>query len=173
MDGMTPNPTTPQGTPETPKERRERLLFDAKQSALELDDLESTLIAVGGPEGSGEAVAYAAGHIRNLLEELAADRRRLEAELAVARMRLAALEVERWDDFSKDDPQSWPLYVHKWLEAELADLLKAYDELIYAVATKHEGETRHQTALRYIREAESRPSGGPSVAALTAGEETP
>ena len=102
-----------------------------------------------------------------------ADRRRLEAELAVARMRLAALEVERWDDFSKDDPQSWPLYVHKWLEAELADLLKAYDELIYAVATKHEGETRHQTALRYIREAESRPSGGPSVAALTAGEETP
>jgi hypothetical protein len=31
---------------------------------------------------------------------------------------------------------------------------KAYDELIYAVGNKYEGETRHQTALRYIKQAE-------------------
>lgn len=31
-----------------------------------------------------------------------------------------------------------------------------YSELIMAVARKFPGETRHQTALRYIREAESR-----------------
>lgn len=31
----------------------------------------------------------------------------------------------------------------------------AYWELLYAVARKFEGETRHQTALRYIREAET------------------
>lgn len=31
-----------------------------------------------------------------------------------------------------------------------------YNELINAVATKHPGETRHQTALRYIQERESR-----------------
>ena len=37
--------------------------------------------------------------------------------------------------------------------------LEAYNELIYAVATKHTGETRHQTALRYIREAETRNMG--------------
>lgn len=32
---------------------------------------------------------------------------------------------------------------------------EAYQELIYAVATKWPGETRHQTALRYIRERET------------------
>ncbi len=37
-----------------------------------------------------------------------------------------------------------------------------YMELIYAVARKFDGETRHETALRYIREAEARAtSGGP------------
>ena len=30
-----------------------------------------------------------------------------------------------------------------------------YYELLYAVAVKWEGESRHQTALRYIRNAES------------------
>lgn len=33
-----------------------------------------------------------------------------------------------------------------------------YNELIYAVQTKNPDETRHQTALRYIRNAENRPS---------------
>lgn len=32
-----------------------------------------------------------------------------------------------------------------------------YLELIYAVETKHPDETRHQTALRYIQQAENRP----------------
>ncbi len=32
---------------------------------------------------------------------------------------------------------------------------KLYHELLYAVATKHPGETRHQTALRYIRQTET------------------
>ena len=31
-----------------------------------------------------------------------------------------------------------------------------YNELIYAVGTKFPGETRHQTALRYIQETEKR-----------------
>ena len=42
---------------------------------------------------------------------------------------------------------------------------EAYSELVMAVETKHEGETRHHTALRYIREAEHRPSSGPFVTA--------
>ena len=37
-----------------------------------------------------------------------------------------------------------------------------YLELIYAVATKYPGESRHETALRYIREREQ---GGREVAA--------
>ena len=37
-----------------------------------------------------------------------------------------------------------------------AERLKKYDELIYAVATKFPGESRHETALRYILQAENR-----------------
>ena len=47
--------------------------------------------------------------------------------------------------------------------AELALLRSKYDELLYAVATKHENETRHETALRYIREQENKPSGPASM----------
>lgn len=53
-----------------------------------------------------------------------------------------------------------------WFEMQTAQdqLAKAeqrvaeYNELIYAVQTKHHDETRHQTALRYIRNAENRQS---------------
>lgn len=34
-----------------------------------------------------------------------------------------------------------------------------YDELIYEVGAKHKGETRHETARRYIRERENRIEG--------------
>lgn len=38
--------------------------------------------------------------------------------------------------------------------------LELYNQLLFAVATKHPDETRHETALRYIRQAEeSRNSG--------------
>lgn len=37
---------------------------------------------------------------------------------------------------------------------EINDTTEKYNELLYAVATVHPGETRHETALRYIREAE-------------------
>ena len=46
---------------------------------------------------------------------------------------------------------------------ELSDahfgLQKRYYELIMAVSTKHPNETRHETALRYIQEAEARDFG--------------
>jgi len=38
--------------------------------------------------------------------------------------------------------------------AKLEAVEQEYMELFYSVVTKHEGETRHQTALRYIRERE-------------------
>jgi hypothetical protein len=34
------------------------------------------------------------------------------------------------------------------------DYKRLYEELLYAVAMKYHGETRHQTALKYIRHAE-------------------
>ena len=37
---------------------------------------------------------------------------------------------------------------------EVEQLRKLYHELLYAVQSVHKGESRHETALRYIREAE-------------------
>ena len=42
-----------------------------------------------------------------------------------------------------------------------------YYELILAVERKHRGETRHETALRYIKEAEK---GNNSIAYVEGGE---
>lgn len=44
-------------------------------------------------------------------------------------------------------------------DAEISELRKDYNELIMAVARKFENETRHQTALRYINQAEQRECG--------------
>lgn len=38
---------------------------------------------------------------------------------------------------------------------EIERLRSAYNELIYAVSHKYEGETRHETALKYIMQAEA------------------
>lgn len=51
------------------------------------------------------------------------------------------------------------------LEAKVRRMEDQYHELIFAVSNKYPGETRHQTALRYIRNAEKVSS--PSQAALT------
>lgn len=51
------------------------------------------------------------------------------------------------------------LVIHQLKEIEhyayqLDDLRAKYDELIMAVGNKYPNETRHQTALRYIQQAE-------------------
>jgi len=48
------------------------------------------------------------------------------------------------------------------LEQQLNDRDKEYHELLMAVVRKHPGETRHETALRYIREAETAAALGPA-----------
>jgi len=47
---------------------------------------------------------------------------------------------------------------NKELKAQHDRLVASYNELLYAVAQKHPNESRHDTALRYLREHE-RPSG--------------
>lgn len=37
-----------------------------------------------------------------------------------------------------------------------AEIQRLYGEILHAVAHVHPGETKHQTALRYIREAEDK-----------------
>lgn len=47
-----------------------------------------------------------------------------------------------------------PLYHKDVLKLLEPDIARKYNELLYAVAKKYPGETRHETALRYIRERE-------------------
>jgi hypothetical protein len=57
------------------------------------------------------------------------------------------------------------MYAKPHTYEKIADLIaqevkiarEPYNELIMAVGNKYEGETRHQTALRYIKEAENQP----------------
>jgi hypothetical protein len=42
------------------------------------------------------------------------------------------------------------------VQKEMVEIENKYQELIMAVGNKYSGETRHQTALRYIKNAESR-----------------
>ncbi len=42
------------------------------------------------------------------------------------------------------------------LAAKNADQVAAYHELLYNVGNKYDGETRHETAMRYLRQAEQR-----------------
>lgn len=55
---------------------------------------------------------------------------------------------------------------------EVSRLRDQYHELLYAVASKHDGETRHETALRYIREREER-TEGPASSSPNAPHERP
>ena len=45
------------------------------------------------------------------------------------------------------------------LDAKLAGMKENYTELLMAVESKYPGETRHDTALRYIKEAERSEEG--------------
>lgn len=52
-----------------------------------------------------------------------------------------------------------------------ADVDEKYAELIYAVANKYPGESRHETALRYIRQAESADHGDAQAATQPGGSD--
>ena len=54
--------------------------------------------------------------------------------------------------------------MHAGVVGELEEVRTKYNQLLYAVATKHDNETRHETALRYILERENRIEGPSSEA---------
>ena len=56
------------------------------------------------------------------------------------------------------------------LECELASAKRNYMDLIMAVGEKYPNETRHQTALRYIRERETPSTDQAKCSALKEGE---
>lgn len=103
--------------------------------------------------------------------------KRIEAELA--EWRRAAASRGRQVDWSQPiGPDSWkasvrqeandkdhvayPLRARLHKKNKLHKRNKLYDELLLAVGKKFPDETRHQTALRYIREAEQFGSSIPS-----------
>ncbi len=45
-------------------------------------------------------------------------------------------------------------HILSFILTEITKAREGYDELIFAVGRKYEGETRHETALRYIKIAE-------------------
>lgn len=47
-----------------------------------------------------------------------------------------------------------PYAEHSPTDDKSGDVQRKYDELLFAVGMKHHGESRHETALRYIRRAE-------------------
>lgn len=60
------------------------------------------------------------------------------------------------------DTVAYPEYDDK-----AVDRLKKYDELIYNVCSHFEGETRHETALRYIKNAEEINGSSQGMACVT------
>ena len=75
------------------------------------------------------------------------------------------VDYPRCDCNSPPEPDNeWP--TREEAEKRAAELMAIglYNELLYAVASKYPGESRHDTALRYIRDRETRPSNGPSQA---------
>lgn len=110
---------------------------------------------------------------KNALAALEAEVERLEAEDKLQRKMYADLG-------DKSVPEAWlakekacvkvleaengpcgecirTAYKIRILKKRVKELEELYSELIMAVSSKHEGKTRHQTALRYIQERETSP----------------
>ena len=68
---------------------------------------------------------------------------------------LASVVISEADDFVQKDIDEAVKEAAEQAEARVAALEGQYYELLYAVANKYPDETRHQTALRYIRQAEA------------------
>ena len=105
-------------------------------------------------------------HSSNLLEQT----EQLRHELAGAKENIAALLEEDWiwgkHSLVQIVKERGEL---KEKVAAAADTYAQYMELIHAVETKHGGESRHQTALRYIKQAEQ--SGDQGCESLSAARE--
>jgi len=102
---------------------------------------------------------------------------KLESELATLKAKLAEAEAitkEAHNYLCSINPDNKRLnlvesvlnliMLHNGLYSKLAEAERAYNELLYAVERKFLGETRHETALRYIRECEKQSQSGNDAA---------
>jgi hypothetical protein len=66
-------------------------------------------------------------------------------------------ELEREVKLRRDTALEALTTIRRRTGSVVIPILTKYHELLYAVGNKYEGETRHETALRYIRQAEAAP----------------
>jgi hypothetical protein len=66
------------------------------------------------------------------------------------------LSVPQWLQHAQEEALDLAVYLERVRSglAEQESLRDKYNQLLFAVTNKHEGETRHETALRYIRQVE-------------------
>jgi hypothetical protein len=122
--------------------------------------------SVGGTSSAARGAACLAGAVA--LDEVATLRAELELfrtagiiEVAVRNPNVSSY-MDHWEGRTLKAESELAT-----LRARLTQMEADYYELLYQVASKFPGETRHQTALRYIRTHEDHcGKGGPSRAAL-------
>ena len=128
---MTP-PTPPSETPET------EWVWWEKGDACVLGPRNQAAVAWVPNAEQAQAICLAINGAQRRLREAEAENKRIlelhKGLMAEADRRLEAAE--------------------RRVEREETDWSKLYHELLYAVGNKYPGETRHQTALRYIQNAE-------------------
>ena len=84
------------------------------------------------------------------------------------RCRVAADFVEDWaGKLGVDRDETGVVELLRESADEIERLRALYDELLYAVSSKFPDESRHATALRYIRQAEAMAIAGEDKAAET------
>ncbi len=111
-------------------------------------------------------IAQLKARIADLERDVAAHDAGRELDAATMReyeARIAELDREldetRWD---RDAAQTSAEHISKIQ----TDVSRLYDELLYQVGIKHPDETRHETALRYLRNAEKSQDGACKSEAL-------
>lgn len=70
-----------------------------------------------------------------------------------------AKKIRELEEHPCPDKEDWfdLLFNNRDLILAALDDQESYNELLYQVGKKYEGETRHQTALKYIKWAEAEP----------------
>lgn len=90
-------------------------------------------------------------HSEKMLTSLVRDRKNLISLYA---------EMEQIAKGLRDERKTYSKLVKKQ-QAEIDELKKKYGELLFAVSIKHPDESRHETALRYIQQAEQQQDNAP------------
>lgn len=107
----------------------------------------------------GDGSPYTLGCVKEAIDAQAQEIARLTAELADERQ---SREINRAVATAALDERDA-------LRARLAGAEAKYADLIFRVGEKHPGETRHETACRYIEQAERATDGAAQASAARGG----